>query len=213
MIYIVKEQMGANHLRAALPEKIRRLKDADGLMEKELILQAKTGNRAAFELLVKEYLQRIYRAAYSLVRNVEDASDIAQEAFMRAYRSIGTFDESRPFYPWMYRITRNLCMNHLSSSKNRIGCVEDEDLIPDRACGPEEQAIRKENLSDIERAISCLPEQHREILVLKHFQDCSYNDIAEILGIPIGTVMSRLYNARMKLKTILKEQEVVSNDL
>lgn len=178
-----------------------------GILELDLIRRAKTGDGSAFSLLVKAYLKRVYGAAYSFVRNTDDASDVSQEVFFRAFRSIRSFDETRPFYPWLHRITRNLSLNHLRRKNGRTQDLEHEDMLPDTRGNPEQTYIKNENASDIERAIASLPEQYREIIVLKHYQDCTYAEMAEILSIPMGTVMSRLYNARVKLREILKEQE------
>lgn len=174
-------------------------------MERELILQARAGNREAFGRLVGMYGRRVYHTAYSFLHNVDDASDIVQEVFLRAYRSLSSFDVSRALFPWLYRITRNLCINRTRRASNRDLALPVDDILPARVADPADLAVRTEEERQIREAIENLPDKYRSAVVLKHFQDCSYAEIAEILDIPIGTVMSRLYTARMKLKACLVE--------
>ncbi len=172
-------------------------------MERELILEAKSGSRDAFTNLMKRYDKRVYYAAYSFLHNIEDASDVAQEVLLKVFKKISTFDHDRPLYPWLYRITRNLCINRINRSENKNYSLSEEELIPSSARTPEAALLRDEESETVRHAVSALPDRHREIIELKHFQDCSYAEISEILNIPIGTVMSRLYNARGKLKESL----------
>ena len=173
-------------------------------VERELILRAKNGSREAFEYLFKAHLPRLYRAAYFFLKNIDDAADICQEAFLRAYKNLSRFDEDRTFYPWIYRILKNLCLNKIRRPKNiRL----DQELI-DSVAGPypdpEKELIQNEEIKRLRMALDKLPEMYREILFLKVYEDATYDEISEILSIPRGTVMSRLYNARQKVKqTIL----------
>ena len=176
-------------------------------MEQQLILQAQKGDGAAFGILVKDHLTRVYGTAYMFLRNAEDAADISQEVLIRAYRSFGRFDPSKPLYPWLYRITRNLCINHVKRSGAASVAMDDLAWVPSAYEGPEEQAIRKDEAETLRQAMDELSASHREILSLKHFGDCSYAEMADILEIPIGTVMSRLYNARRRLRDILTRIE------
>ncbi len=174
--------------------------------EGALIDRARGGDRIAFGLLVEAYLPRIYRVAYGIVRNREDAADIAQDAFVRAYRGIRGFDPSRPVFPWLYQITRNLALNRIQRVRNREGTLETDSLV-DRNRGPEDAAVADAERTRVRRAVAQLNAQHRTVIELNHFDECSYREIAEILGIPIGTVMSRLYHARRQLRSILEEEE------
>ncbi|TVR63068.1 MAG: sigma-70 family RNA polymerase sigma factor [Spirochaetaceae bacterium] len=176
-------------------------------MEKTLVLRAKAGDRAACESIARIYLKRVYATAYRILRNVDDAADIAQETFIRAFASISTFDESRPLYPWLARIAKNLALNTTRRSEYGTAELPDDDLMRGVGLSPDEAAERAEQLSSIRRAIDSLNGPFREIIVLKHFEDCSYAEIADILGIPIGTVMSRLYNARRALHDRLQRIE------
>lgn len=176
-------------------------------VDTQLVLLAQAGNKEAFDELVRRYGKRVYHSAYSFLRNVDDASDIVQEVFLRAYRSLGTFDPRRALFPWLYRITRNLCINRVRKSSNREATIPDENMLKADSEDPLSLVVREEQQRDLAAAVERLPEKHRQIIVLKHFQDCSYAEMAEILDVPIGTVMSRLYNARTKLRDMLSEGE------
>ena len=143
-------------------------------METELIAAAQAGDTGAFSLLVRRYSRRIYRLAHSFVHNVDDASDVAQEVFLRAYRNITRFDTTRAIYPWLHRITRNISINLRSRKANTEGSLPPEDLIPASEADPLTATVRNEEADDLRAAIARLPPIHREIIQLKHFQECSY---------------------------------------
>jgi len=160
-------------------------------MENTLILQAQSGDGTAFSNLVKLYDRRVYHTAYSYLRNMEEAKDVSQEVFLKLHGGIGGYDTSRPFFPWLYQITKNLCLNRIASKSYKTeGLPEVEPYANTR--GPEEEALRNEEADSIRRAVDSLPEKMREVIELKHFQDCSYKEMAEILDVPEGTIMSRL---------------------
>ncbi len=177
-------------------------------MEAKAIALSQSGDKDAFSQLVSLYGKRIYYAAYSFLHNVDDAADIVQEVFLRAYRNIGSFDTTRSFYPWLYRIARNLCINAAKKASRRDTALPAEELIASPGPDPASQLLRNEEMDELHRAIEKLPGKQREILTLKTFQDCSYAEIAEILDIPIGTVMSRLYTARKQLRELLLEVQI-----
>lgn len=168
-------------------------------MERELVLQIKQGDARAFGQLVQLNSRRAYRTAYHLVGNGEDAADLCQEAFLRAFQSMERFDEERLFYPWLYRILRNLCLNFLKRKKRQLGALASPEIVERSLPGPDEQVLKDEEALELHRALEELSESHRSILVMKHFDSLSYAEMAEILDIPIGTVMSRLYHARKNL--------------
>ena len=179
----------------------------DERLERSLVVRAKAGEREAFSLLIRDNIQRVYRAAYAVVRNRDDAEDIAQETFVRAYQSIGRFDETRPLFPWLYRIARNLCLNRIERVTKREATDPEFDYLSDASAGPEESTIAADERARVRAAVLRLPDQHRRIVELSHFQECSYREIADILDVPMGTVMSRLYNARRKLRELLENDE------
>lgn len=185
---------------------------ADPNDDRLLLAEARAGSRKAFAQIVERYRERVYFAALKIVRNPEDARDISQEAFVRVFQTLDRFELSRPFYPWIYRITRNLCLDHLNrhgpgrqlslDSLIEEGHQQFADLDSSGSSSGEvirENIHRTEMLSHMRRAIEELKPEFREILIMKHLEGMAYKDIAETLEIPIGTVMSRLYHARKAL--------------
>lgn len=182
-----------------------------------LLARVKAGDRAAYRVLVERYQRRVYNLAFSLTKNREDAADIAQDAFVKAFQSLAAFKGDASFYTWIYRITSNLAIDFLR--KARPGVVAEaegnapEDLA-DAGAGagilstrlgtnPQRTALRRELAEKMEEALAQLPEKHRAILVLREVEGLSYEELAETLGIPKGTVMSRLFHARSKMQEIL----------
>lgn len=172
--------------------------DAD---ERAWIVRCQRGDQAAFEPLVRRYMRRAAAFALGWAGNHEDALDLSQEAFARAFRSIRRFDPERPFYPWFHRILRNLCINHIGRARHSRELPMEEGMsISGGGPSPAERAERADVSRRVREAIGRLQPQDREIVILREFQDHSYAEIAEILQIPQGTVMSRLHNARRRLK-------------
>jgi RNA polymerase sigma-70 factor (ECF subfamily) len=173
--------------------------------DRDLVAAVKAGDQKAFELLVKKYMRRAYFVALGLVGNHEDALDISQEAFARCYRALGRFDDRFPFYSWFYTILRNQALSFLRKRKVRrrnFAEMSDEVLewrTPDEHT-PESDLEKKEFRQTVWRAMMDLDPEHREIIVLSHFQNLQYEEIASLLGCPVGTVKSRLYRARAALK-------------
>lgn len=170
---------------------------------------AQRGDRAAFGELVKRYQKRAYAVAYGLVGNREDALELAQESFAKAYKAMGRFDTGMPFYPWLYRIVKNTCLNHLNRRKRRgetslDGMMDDGRDFAAGHDGPEKLAHRSELRGRISEAMQVLNDAHREILTLRHIEELSYAEIAEVLDVPKGTVMSRLHAARRSLREALE---------
>jgi RNA polymerase sigma-70 factor (ECF subfamily) len=170
---------------------------------------AQQGDRAAFGELVKRYQKRAYAVAYGLVGNRDDALELAQESFAKAYKAMDRFDTTMPFYPWLYRIVRNTCLNHISRRKRRgetslDGMMAGGKDFPTRHDCPEKHAHRSELRERITVAMQLLTDPHREILTLRHMEELSYAEIAEVLEVPKGTVMSRLHAARQSLREALE---------
>jgi RNA polymerase sigma-70 factor (ECF subfamily) len=175
-------------------------------VSRETLLAWKNGSEKAFEEVVRTMMRRAYSVAVGIVGNMEDARDISQEAFMAAHRAISTFDTDRPFYPWFYRILRNRCLNFLRkrSAKREISI----DMLVERASSrpsPEKTVFTRERAEALWKAIQELSPEHREIIILRCFEDLSYREISETLGISEGTVMSRLFYARKALYGLLKD--------
>ena len=167
--------------------------------EQQTILKCQKGSRDAFGEIVNLYMRRAYGAALAILGNRDDALDVSQEAFVKAYRAIQRFDPQRPFYPWFYRILRNACFDWLRRRRNKPHSGLEMD-IPDHRFRPDVLAGRDEVRVAVWEGIGRLGERDREILVLRHFQHMSYQEIADALEIPQGTVMSRLFTARKRLR-------------
>lgn len=178
--------------------------------EIRLIAGAKHGDHGNFQTLVEQYMGQAIGVAMGYTRNREDAIDMAQDAFYRVYRHLDRFREGERFAPWFFRILRNCCLNFLAKRRRRAQISihprdEDDGGIPLTDSGPGPGAVLedKETGKAVWAAIDALPLKHREILLLRHFQELDYSGIAEVLEIPIGTVMSRLYHARKKMQALM----------
>jgi RNA polymerase sigma-70 factor (ECF subfamily) len=170
----------------------------------DLSTLARRGDIRAFEALVERYKERAYMVALGFVGSHEDALDLSQEAFVRAFRAMGSFRQGAPFYPWFYAILRNACFNHLRRVRTRaetsLDAAQESGFdVADAASGPGEDAERAELRRIVAHELRQLEPAHREIILLRHFENLSYREIADVLGCPIGTVMSRLYAARRAL--------------
>ncbi len=172
-----------------------------------LLQRSRSGDRDAFGTIVEIYMKRAFAIAYRLVGNREDALELSQDAFVRAYRAIKRFDVSRPFYPWFHRILRNVCYRFLSRRARRKESMLPEGLASERF-DPRDLAETSETKARVWAALGELKPEHRELIVLKDLQGLKYREIAEILGIPDGTVMSRLHAARKALSAVLRPAPV-----
>lgn len=183
--------------------------------EHDLTLRARSGDRDAFGVLVQRHMRRAYFAALALVGSHDDALDLSQEAFARVFVARSKLDPDRPFYPWFYQALRRLCFNFLRDRRNRRRLLEERHtwLVPeDPGSGagrdPLAQIEAAEARTRVERAIDTLPERQREVLTLREFEGLRYREIAGLLDVPIGTVMSRLYGARRSLAAALEQEEI-----
>lgn len=190
------------------PERDR---DAGPTVESTLVRRAQAGDTAAFGELVSAYMHRCYYAALGMVGSPQDAEDLSQEAFVRAFRARARLDPERPFYPWLYQILRRLCYNFTRDTSSRRkklaragGWLVAEATTRAAVDDPERIRATDELRGRLERAIGELPPAQREVFVLKEFEGLKYREIAALLDVPMGTVMSRLYAARQKLAELLE---------
>jgi RNA polymerase sigma-70 factor (ECF subfamily) len=179
--------------------------------DQELIAKAQDGDLYSFDLLVKRYQRRVYHLAYRMVKNHDAADDIAQETFIKAYLSIGSFKLGHAFYTWLYRICMNLSINYLKRQKyvisesqfeGEISPLEKETTNED----PLSLLVKEEQQKQIEQAIDLLPAKYKAVFILRVYEDLSYEEIAKTLKISLGTVMSRLFRARQRLQELLKDE-------
>ncbi|MEJ2720492.1 MAG: sigma-70 family RNA polymerase sigma factor [bacterium] len=180
--------------------------------ERELVERWKRGDKKAFGVLVRRYMADAYLIALGFTRNSEDARDLSQDAFIKAFQARDQFDPERPFYPWFYRILRNRCLNFVQRESRKSEPLyyennPDRERFASRSATPLENLERDERKRLLHAAIEALSFEHQEIIILKNFQGYSYQQIADTLSIPIGTVMSRLYYARKMLRKILIDFE------
>jgi RNA polymerase sigma-70 factor (ECF subfamily) len=176
-----------------------------------LIERCRAGDLAAFEPLVEKYRQRVYRLAYNVLRDPEEAWDVSQDAFIRAFQALSSFRGDSAFYTWLFRIVMNVARDRARQHAARgraFGTerVEEEDwdrVLAGQGAAPDTRAVQVEERERIGRALSTLSEQHRAIIMLSDLEGLSYREIAEVLSIPMGTVMSRLHNARRRLRDAL----------
>lgn len=176
----------------------------------DVVARAKEGDRQAFSELVRRYQRRVYATAYQILGNHSDADDVAQDAFVRAYRGLPRFDGRADFFTWLYRITVNTSLNHLRSRKRAAALWKDTRDLADDDPGtgydrtPRQWAEMSERLRATFTAISELSATLRITLVLATVQGLPYRDIAEILGIPEGTVAWRVNEARRQVRAKLE---------
>jgi len=170
------------------------------LSEKDILKLAQAGNREAYGEVVRKYMKPAYYIALGIVHNHQDALDLSQEAFVKAFRNIKIFDTDKAFFPWFYRLMKNLCLDHLKKSHRRVEVPLEESQV---SCKDEKN---REVKATLWRGIAALPFEQRELIILRYFQQFSYKEIAEITAKPVGTIMSSLYYAKRKLKKILAER-------
>ena len=178
------------------------------MTENELVRAAARGDEAAFGQLVQMYENKAYHLALRMCGNAEDACDIAQDAFLAAWRGLPSFRGEAEFSTWLYRLVSNAAIDHLRRTKHQRGNIslDDEELnldAPDPAPGPQENAEEKDLKSLVQDGLNQLGDDHRAVLVMREVQELSYEEISHTLQIDMGTVKSRLARARNALRKIL----------
>jgi RNA polymerase sigma-70 factor (ECF subfamily) len=177
--------------------------------EQALIKKVRNGDLEIYGEIVREYQNSVFNVCLRILGNVQEAEDLAQEAFLRAYRNIAQFDPSRPFGPWIRVLAANLCYNHLNKARFEQAPLEDERdrLQEDHRQSPENLLELSQEHQEIYQKIWQLPEIQRIALELRHFQGLSYQEMADALDLPLNTVRSHLYRARRKLAELLEEEK------
>jgi len=181
-----------------------------------LVRRCQKGDALAFEQLVIKYRSKVFSMIYGMVQNEQDAWDLAQEGFLKAWRSIHRFKGQASFYTWLYRIVTNVAIDSLRRKGFKKTAEFDDEIaasqvepgsktVPQPDPMPHQGLEREEIRQRIEHAISKLSPEHRAVIVMKEIEELQYNEIAEALGCSIGTVMSRLFYARKKLQTLLRD--------
>ena len=181
------------------------------LFENEIIRSVLRGNVNDFEKLVTAYEKNVYNIALRMVGDPDDAADMTQETFIKAYRALSGFRGDSKFSSWLYRIASNVCLDFLRSRSRHpqvsLSTVDEDDRatfeLPDMRQNPEEQLMKKLGMEAVRRGLEQLPEQQRQILVLRELGGLSYAELAQTLGLEEGTVKSRIFRARKRLCALL----------
>lgn len=192
------------------------LTEADPRREdREMVERVLAGDDTAFRGLVEKYQERLYQMAYGVLRNREDARDVTQDAFIKAYRSLSSFRRESSFYTWLYRIGMNLSIDLTRKRKRReagglredVATRDDEGAIHEihHQDSPRRVIERRQLYDQIMDAMDQLPEDQKQVILLRELEGMSYREIAEVMDVAEGTIMSRLYYARKKLQQLLSE--------
>jgi RNA polymerase sigma-70 factor (ECF subfamily) len=189
--------------------------DRPGLQEQDdqLIANALQGDQKAYEALLARHNKAIFHVVMKIVRNREEAQDLVQETFMKAFNALASYRSEYRFSTWLYKIAANCAIDFVRKKRiealsldkpieTKDGRVEFE--VPDSSWDPEQDLVRKQKLKSIEEAIDSLPDKYREVIIYRHKDDKPYEEIADILKVPVGTVKARIFRARELLKKKLK---------
>ena len=178
--------------------------------DERLVDDTLAGNPAAYGQLVRKYQDRLFHSVKHILGSACDAEDVVQEALVQAFVKLETFERSSTFYTWVYRIAVNMALSHRRRRKPTVSIEiihQNSGREPtDRNPGPDHRLLRQENVAKVHEALDKLPDEYRTVLVLREMDDMPYEDIAEILEIPVGTVRSRLHRGRIELRMLLKEE-------
>lgn len=172
----------------------------------ELVRAAREGDREALVTLLRQIETHVYRTAYYLLDNEQDAQDAAQEALIRIYQKISSYEEKAKFQTWVQRIVTNVCIDKFRRAKETVS-VEEHALFFPSDQDVEREVLSKDTARDVRAAIRRLPEQQRAVVILRYMQDFSYQEIASSLDLPINTVKSHLFRARQQLQQWLQEYD------
>ncbi|HZE20126.1 MAG TPA: RNA polymerase sigma factor [Candidatus Angelobacter sp.] len=183
--------------------------DRSAVPDAEIVSQVLNGELDAFDELVRRTRRPAYRLARRITRNHEDADDVVQDSYVKAYRALARFEPDRAFGPWFFTIVARSALSHIRNRARRATVPLDEPgpdgtTLADKLSDPTLDLAGRQRLMDVEQALGSLSEEHRGVLALRVDADLSYSDIAEVLDLPVGTVMSRLARAR---EALLEEVE------
>jgi RNA polymerase sigma-W factor len=188
--------------------------------DRVLVERCLKGEERAFEELLNKYKNSVYSICYRMVRNHTDAEDLAQDVFIRTFSVLDRYDPSYPFSSWLFRITSNLCIDFLRKAKGGMVSLDQpidgpegsiQRQLPADVVKPDRQMENKEMMAALEEAISTLPEHYRVIVILRHQEQMSYEEIADDLGIPLGTVKARIHKARNMIKEYFRRSGLLDS--
>jgi len=188
--------------------------DERKLEDRRLIKQARAGDQKAFEKLLTKYRNLVFHVMMRMVRNPQEAEDLCQEAFIKAFRALASFNEEFAFSTWLMKIATNNCIDFLRKKKLRTYSIDEpiqykeekvQVELPDREPSPERRILDEERSQMINDAIQSLPPRYRHVIVLRHQEEKSYEEISELLKLPLGTVKARIFRAREMLNKKMKD--------
>ena len=200
--------------KASVPPQAAAKEARDTSEDEALVERAKAGDNLAFQALFQKYNRRVYAVALGVVKRPEDAMDVVQDAFIKVHKHLGTFQGASSFYTWLYRIVMNLGIDHVRKKRKIVEWGDDVPIehaagdrtlvpkVPD--ANPSQSVVRRELSEKIRQALDTLPEYHRAVILLREVEGMSYEEIAEVLNVPKGTIMSRLFHARRKMQDQLQ---------
>lgn len=184
------------------------------LLELRIVKRAQKGDRLAFGELVELYKDKLYNLGYRMLGNPQEAEDVAQEAFLRAYKNLDSYNSKHKFSTWIYRIATNLCIDKMRKKKAdysldaELDGLDGGDMYARLAAPtetPEEETVRTETRAEVQQAIENLPDNYRAAVILKYLHDMSLQEIADILEVPVSTVKTRVHRGREALRHELKQ--------
>src|SRR6202158_1892804 len=189
----------------------------NALGDTELVRSAVAGREAGFEELVRRYQRPIAAYVYRMVGDYDSALDLTQEVFIKVYNSLARYRSEFKFSTWIYKIAHNAAIDHLrryavreQALTNGFDTERREVSLESRRLTPEQESERNEKRSEIESVVQLLPAAYRELIVLRHSQDLSYDEIAEVTGLPLGTVKNRLFRAREAMRDHLLQRGITT---
>lgn len=192
--------------------------NAEDKSDYELIDESIGGNEDAFGILMGRYENSLYGLIFKMVRNHEETQDLVQEAFIKSYKALDSFNKQYSFSTWLFKIASNNCIDHLRKRRLKTTSIdapiqtEDGSLsqdLPDDSFNPEKDSLRNELFSSVNSIIDDLPEKYKVVINLRHKEDKSYDEIAVVLDIPIGTVKARIFRAREILKKSITRMKLL----
>lgn len=192
--------------------------NAEDRSDFELIEDAINGNEDAFGIIMERYKYSLYGLIFKMVRNHEETQDLVQEAFIKSYNALESFNKQYSFSTWLFKIASNNCIDHLRKRRLPTTSIDapiqtddgsiSQDL-PDNSYSPEKDSLRDELFSSVNSIIEELPDKYKEVINLRHKEDKSYEEIAQALDIPIGTVKARIFRAREILKKSISKMKLL----
>jgi RNA polymerase sigma-70 factor (ECF subfamily) len=190
--------------------------------ERDLVERAKSGDIEAFEQLIVGCQKKVFNIAYRMIGNYDDANELAQEVFLKAFRSIKKFKGDSLFSTWIYKVTTNVCLDEIRTRKKKVVISLDQEIefndreikrqIPDNAPTPDMEAETNELKQIVNESIAQLNENYRSVIILRDIQGLSYGEISKVVNCPEGTVKSRINRARQALKKILQGKKELLNE-